>query len=203
MSANVFMRIRMGLPLATVMLLGGGCYYPAQIQPPKAAQDRETIARPYDLTWDAVHTVIKQQNDFRIVSEDPNQGIIEVESHAFTTGDADCGKMRSIGSPFVAQPDPGGSAVYEFKVEPNGPESTNLTVNATYSTPLHIPFHPIADFQCVSRGTQESHLLHEIGTTAQAEQRPTREVEAPPPVMQTRPTLLDSEILKRPTPSKQ
>jgi len=185
--------------MLTLMLCVGGCYYPAQIQPPKAVQTRESIARPYDLTWDAVHTVVTQ-NDFRIVADDPNQGIVEVESHTFTTGDADCGQMKSIGSRYIAEPDPGGSAVYEFKVEPNGPESTNLSVNATYSTPLHLPFHPISNFECVSRGTREARLLHQIETTAQAEQRPTRELQAPRPITGTRPSLLGSDILKRPGP---
>ncbi|HLX37676.1 MAG TPA: hypothetical protein VKR29_07740 [Candidatus Binataceae bacterium] len=194
------MRIRMRLILLALMLCGGGCYYAARIQPPKAAETRATVTRPYDLTWDAVHTVVKQ-NDFRIVADDPNQGIVEVESHAFTTGDADCGQMKSVGNRFDAQPDPGGSAVYEFKVEPNGPESTNLSVNATYSTPLHVPFHPITNFQCISRGTQEARLLHQIDATAQAEQRPTKEVLTPRPVLSTRPSLLDSDILKRPQPS--
>ena len=193
--------MRMRRWLLTLMLCGGGCYYPALIQPPKAAQTRKTIARPYDLTWDAVHTVVKE-SDFRIVSEDPNQGIVEVESHAFTTGDADCGQMKSIGSRYTAEPDPGGSAVYEFKVEPNGPESTNLSVNATFSTPLHVPFHPITNFQCVSRGTQEARLLHQIETSARAEQRPTKEVSAPPAGIRTKPTLLDPDILKRPVPTQ-
>jgi hypothetical protein len=207
MSAEVFMRqsliqMTMRLGLLTLMLLGGGCYYPALIQPPKPAQTRETIGRPYDLTWDAVHKVV-QQNDFKIVAEDPNEGIVEVESHAFTLGDADCGQMKTVGSPFEAPPDPAGSAVYNFKVEPNGPEATNLSVNATYSTPLHVAFHPVTNQKCVSRGTQEARLLHEIEATAQAERRPTKEVQAPHPVMSTRPTLLDSEILKRPGPSRQ
>ena len=187
------------MAVLTLLVCASGCYYPAQIQPPKAMQTRATVARPYDLTWDAVHTVVKQ-SDFRVVADDPNQGIVEVESHTFTTGDADCGQLKSVGSRFDAQPDPGGSAVYEFKVEPNGPEATNLSVNATYSTPLHVPFHPIANFQCVSRGTQEARLLHRIDAVAQAEQRPTREVLMPPAVMRAKPTLLDSDILKRPAP---
>jgi len=179
------------------LVLAAGCYYPAKIAPPPAAHSRTTVARPYDLTWDAVHKVITK-NRFKVLGDDPNQGIVEAESYSFSLSDADCGQMRSVGDRYDAEPDPGGTAVYNFKVEPAGPEASNLSVNATYTTPLHVPLHPISDFQCVSRGTQEKRLLQEIDTTAQAEQRPKKEVEilhAPAP---GRPTLLGPDILKRP-----
>ena len=116
---------------------------------------------PYDLTWDAVHSVVNN-NEYKVLGDDPNDGIVEAEAHSFTLADADCGQMKSVANRYDAEPDAGGSAVYNFKVEPAGPEATNLSVSATYSTPLHVPLHPITDFQCVSRGTQEARLLKEV-----------------------------------------
>ena len=75
--------------------------------------------------------------------------------------------MKSVAESLRCRARPGGSAVYNFKVKPAGPEATNLSVNATFSTPLHVPLHPVTDFQCVSRGNQEARLLKEIEAAAQ------------------------------------
>ncbi len=152
---------------------------------------------PYDLTWDAVHTVVNK-NEYKILGDDPNHGIVEAEAHSFTLADADCGQMKSVANRYDAEPDPGGSAVYNFKVEPAGPESTNLSVVATYSTPLHVPFHPITDFQCVSRGTQEARLLKEVDDAAHAARRPSSSFEKHHQLTPGRPTLLRPDFLKKP-----
>ncbi len=194
------MRPRLLIVIALTSIGAAGCYYPAKLQPPPQAQLRETVQRPYDLTWDAVHKVVSR-NQYKILGDDPNQGIVEAEAYSFTLGDADCGQMKSIANRYDAPPDAGGSAVYNFKIEPAGPESTNVSVNATYSTPLHVPLHPISDFQCVSRGTQETRLLREIDVAAQAAQRPKKEVEGRYQIAPPRPTLMGPDILKRPTSS--
>jgi len=169
-----------------------GCYYPAKIQPPSAAKTQTLVNVPYDLTWDAVHTVVNQ-NEYKVLGDDPNNGIVEAEAHSFTLADADCGQMKSVANRYDAEPDAGGSAVYNFKVEPAGREATNLSVIATYSTPLRVPFHPITDFQCVSRGTQEARLLKEVDTAAHAEHRPTPDFDKPHQMTPGRPTLLRPE----------
>jgi hypothetical protein len=182
----------------------GGCYYPANIRPPSEAKTRIVINVPYDLTWDAVHTVVKD-NDYKLQGDDPNDGIVEAEAHQFTLDDADCGQMRSIGSKYPADPMAGGSAVYNFKVGPAGPEATNLSVTATFSTPLHIPLHPVTDFQCVSRGIQEARLIDAVETAALRERRPgeNRSAPTPPPsprepLKPGRPTLLSPGFFKKP-----
>ena len=157
---------------------------------------------PYDLTWDALHRVVNQ-HEYKILGDDPNHGIVEAEAHSFTLADADCGQMKSVANKYVAEPDPGGSAVYNFKLEPAGPEATNLSVSATYSTPLHVPFHPISDFQCVSRGTQEARLLKEVDTAAHSEHRPSSSLEKPRQLTPGLPTLLGPDILKRPGASRE
>lgn len=195
---------RTAIGLVTIIGIGG-CYYPAKIQPPAQAKTQSVVKVPYDLTWDAVHTVVTK-NDYKVLGDDPNHGIVEAEAHSFTLADADCGQMKSIASRYDAEPDAGGSAVYNFKVEPAGPEGTALSVSATYSTPLHVPFHPITDFECVSRGTQEARLLKEIEETARNERRPTASSEKPQHQQHQlttggRPTLLRPDILKKFGPS--
>jgi hypothetical protein len=196
--------MRSGSTIYSAILVGAiqlgiaGCYYPSNLPPPAVAKTQTRVKVPYDLTWEAVHKVIAD-NQFKVLGDDPNDGIIEAEAHSFTLADADCGQMKSIGSRYTAEPDPGGSAVYNFKVQPAGPEATSLTLNATYSTPLHVPLHPVTDFQCVSRGTQEARLLNEIDAAAQAEKRPTPEGEKPAQqLVPGRPSLLRPDFLKKP-----
>ena len=174
-----------------------GCYYPAKLQPPPLNKTQTVVNVPYDLTWHAIQTVV-ETNQYKILGDDPNHGIVEAEAHSFTLVDADCGQMKSVANRYDAEPDPGGSAVYNFKVEPAGPEATNLSVNATYSTPLHVPFHPITDFQCVSRGTQEARLLKEVDAAAHAEHRPGSIFEKPHELTPGRPTMLRPDFLKKP-----
>ncbi len=185
---------------AALSMALGGCYYPATMQPPAEAKTRIVINVPYDLTWDAIHTVVKD-NDYKLQGDDPNHGIVEAEAPSFTLADADCGEMRSVGSKYVADPMAGGSAVYNFKVEPAGPEATTLSVTATFSTPLHIPFHPVTDFQCVSRGVQEARLLDAVETAALRERRPAGNSSSPttpPELTPGRPTLLRPDFFKKP-----
>ena len=184
---------------ATISVSAAGCYYPAHIAPPPETKTQAVINIPYDLTWDAVHTVVKNR-DYKIEGDDPDHGIVEVESHAFTLADADCGQMKSLGERFDAEPLAGGSAVYNFKVEPAGAAATHLSVTATFSTPLDVPFHAITDYQCVSRGTQEAKLLSEVETTALAARRPKASIESTPKPYLTpgRPTLLRPGFLEKP-----
>ena len=192
--------ISAGVLYASILGLGG-CYYPAKIQPPPQAKTQTVVTVPYDLTWDALHSVVAQ-HQFRILGDDPNHGIIEADAHSFTLADADCGQLKSVGSRFDAEPDPGGSAVYNFHAEPAGPEATALSVTATYSTPVHVPFHPISEQQCISRGTQEARLLNEVETTAHSERRPTPKSEMLP-LGPKRPSLMGPDILKKPKPINQ
>jgi hypothetical protein len=199
------MSTKIGLLVATlsasISIGAAGCYYPAHIAPPRENKTQTVLQVPYDLTWDAVHTVVKNR-DYKIEGDDPDHGIVEVESHAFTLADADCGQMKSLGERFDAEPLAGGSAVYNFKVEPVGAEATHLAVTATFSTPLHVPFHPITDFQCVSRGTQETRLLNEVETAALAARRPGKQIQSAPTPHLTpgRPTLLRPGFFEKPGP---
>jgi len=190
--------IYLAIVIGAIQMGVAGCYYPPLVQPPPLAKTQTKINVPYDLTWDAVHTVVTQ-NQYKILGDDPNDGIIEAEAHSFTLADADCGQMKSIATRYNAEPDPGGSAVYNFKVQPAGPEATSVSLNATYSTPLHVPLHPVSNFECVSHGSQEARLLKEIDAAAQAEKRPTPEVEkAPRQLVPSRPSLLRPDFLKKP-----
>ena len=177
--------------LGLLSTVAAACFYPPVGKPPPESQTHGVVNVPYDLTWDAVHTVLKDR-DFKIQGDDPDHGIVEAEAHSFTLADADCGQQRSVGSKFDSIPEAGGAAVYNFKVEPAGPLATNVAINATYSTPLHVPFHPVQDFQCVSRGTQEARLLKEVDVAAHAQRRPLEITPSGPKRALTpgRPTLL-------------
>jgi len=193
-AAPMRMASKIEFALAMVMVATiAGCYYPPVTQPPPEKKNHIVVPVPYDLTWDAVHTVAKN-NDYKIEGDDPDHGIVEVEAHSFTLADADCGKMRSLGSKYDADPLPGGSAVYNFKVEPAGPQSTELSINATYSTPLHVPFERITDFQCVSHGTQETRLISEVEKAAEAAHRPVYTEPSKRPLTSGRPTLLREQL---------
>lgn len=149
-----------------------GCFYPPTQKPPAPGRDEVTLGAPYDLVWDAVHNVIKE-NKLRINADDPNQGIVETETNQFTLDDADCGQVKGISSKYAAEPDRASTAVYYFKVKPKGHEASIVSVQATFSAPLYIPLRPTRDEQCVSRGKAEARLLKQIAEQAAAIHRPT------------------------------
>lgn len=197
------------IAIATASLAGiAGCFYPPTAKgipaPPKPAPvaiHDVVVKVPYDLTWDAVHKVIKN-NGYSIQAEDPDHGIIEAEGRSFTLKDADCGKIRSIVGKYDPRPAPGGSAVYNFIVLPSGPEETSVSVTATFNTPLQVPFHKPRDFRCLSRGTREAALLKEIVAAAGREHQPGMETvpaplaipEKPVPLLSGRSTLMRPEL---------
>ncbi|MGZ6211384.1 MAG: hypothetical protein ACXWNU_03070 [Candidatus Binataceae bacterium] len=152
--------------------IANGCFYPPTQKPPAPSKDEVTLAQPYDMVWDAVHNVIKE-NKLRVNADDPNEGIVETETNQFTLADADCGKVKGVSGKYAAEPDRASTAVYYFKVKPKGHEATVVSVQATFSAPLYIPLHPPRDEQCVSRGKAEARLLGEVAKHAAAMHRPT------------------------------
>jgi hypothetical protein len=152
--------------------LASGCFYPPTRQPPPPSKDEITIDRPYDMVWDAVHNVIKD-NKLRVNADDPNQGIVETETDQFTLAEADCGQLKDIGGKHAAEPDRAATAVYFFKVRPAGHESSTVSVQATFSAPLYVPLHPPRAVQCVSRGKAEARLLEQVAEQAAAMHRPS------------------------------
>jgi len=168
------MKPRAALFVLVTML--GGCFYPPTQQPTQqqkspANGDQVKLAVPYDLAWDAVHAVISE-NDYQIITEDPNHGIIETQApKGFTLKDADCGKIRNVFG-YAAQPELDSTAVYNFEVKPADRESSLVSVQATFTAQVQVPFHPMSDQQCVSRDVQESRLLKQIEAQAAKEHRP-------------------------------
>jgi len=152
--------------------LASGCFYPPTQQPLPPEKDEVTLAQPYDIVWDAVHNVIRN-NKFRVNADDPNQGVVETETNQFTLQDADCGKVEGVSTKYAAEPDRASTAVYFFKVKPKGHESSTVSVQATFSAPLYVPLHRPRDEQCVSRGKAEARLLNEIAEQAAEIHRPT------------------------------
>src|SRR5579864_3431084 len=178
------MKFRAALFALGAML--GGCFYPPTQQPTPQQQspaqqptkqhsrqnsDQVKLAVPYDLAWDAVHSVISD-NGYEIITEDPNHGIIETQApHGFTLKDADCGKIRNVFG-YAAQPELDSTAVYNFEVKPADRESSLVSVQATFTAQVQVPFHPLRDQQCLSRDVQESLLLKQIEARAAKEHRP-------------------------------
>ena len=152
--------------------MANGCFYPPTEPPPLPSKDEITIDRPYDMVWDAVHNVIKE-NKLQVNADDPNQGIVETETNQFTLAEADCGQLKDIGGKHAAEPDRAATAVYFFKVKPAGHESSTVSVQATFSAPLYVPLHPPRAVQCVSRGKAEARLLAQVAERAAAMHRPT------------------------------
>jgi len=186
-----------------LVLLGAGCFTQPTIEEPPESKTTTVVPLPFDLTWTAVNNVI-QQNDFRIQAQDPNHGILEVLGHKFTLQDADCGKIKSIAGTTAAPAEADATAVYNFQVKPVSNESTQVTVRASYDSPLRVPFHPYQDVQCVSRGAEESRLLQQILAQARVTHPPEyRKPGAPEPtpsapvLMPGRPTLLKPDMLPK------
>ncbi len=160
------------IALAVVLTLGlSGCFYPPRTPPPSAEQDRVRLDLPYDLAWDAVNEVIKQ-NNYNVRAQDPTHGIIEAQGTSFTLQDADCGEFRSLGGRFAVDPTAASAAEYNFRLKADGPEASIVEVESTYVAPLTVPFHPPSSTECVSRGVDEARLLGQVREQAAQERRP-------------------------------
>jgi len=161
-------------PIAIVLtaaLALSGCFYPAQISPPSADHDRVVLDLPYDLAWDAVNEVIKQ-NNYNVRAQDPTHGIIEAQGTSFTLQDADCGEFRTLGGRFAVDPTAASAAEYNFRLKADGPEASIVEVESTYVAPLTVPFHPPSSTECVSRGVDEARLLGQVREQGAQERRP-------------------------------
>ena len=158
-------------------MAAAGCFTPPPPPPPaKLEKNQLELQLPYDLAWEAVNDVVIN-NGYRISAHDPNNGILEVQvDHGeFTLKDADCGRIRSIVVGFSAKPAEVSSAVYNFYVKPTGPRTSLVTVTATFSAPVQVPFRPIQSVECSSRGVEEARLLKELAQQAAITHRATYE----------------------------
>jgi hypothetical protein len=164
------MKLRLALFLLVLAL--AGCFYPPTQHPVPKAQNQITLKLPFDLAWDAVHTIIAK-NDLHIIAEDPDNGIIECQAATgFSLKDADCGKLRGVAGKYRAVPDEGSTAVYNFAVKPQGNEASVIAVQAVFTSSVQVPMHPMSGENCVSRGVQEARLLKQIAVQARKEHRP-------------------------------
>jgi len=163
----------------------GGCFYPPNQPPLKPESTTLRLEVPYDLVWDAVNQVIKQ-NNYKVRAQNPSEGIIEAQATNFTSEDADCGQIKALAGTFPVDPTVDSSAVYNFRLKPDGPEASIVNVEATFIAPLRVPFHRPRDNLCASRGLDESRLLNEVEESATAIRRP----ESQRPSGSWRPSLL-------------
>ncbi|MGO9058993.1 MAG: hypothetical protein ACLQU2_16610 [Candidatus Binataceae bacterium] len=162
---------------AIIALTAAGCFHPA-IARHDAGPDKNSVPVAYDLVWDATVAVIKK-NDLKVQAQDPVHGIIEAQGRHFTLQDADCGEVHTPLGKAPAEPTDEATTVYNFYLKPDGPEATNVTIQATFSTPGNAPFHPTRDIECVSKGRQEARLLKQIKDEATGEKRPAFKLPEP------------------------
>ncbi len=164
-----------GAPLAAiaacVTFAFSGCFYPPLSAKPVAAQNRVRLAIPYDLAWDAVNEVIRE-NNYVVRAQDPNHGIIEAQATNFTGQEADCGEFRSLGGRYTVEPTQASSAEYTFHLKADGREAAIVDVEATFVAPLSVPFHPPTSIECISREVNEARLLTQIRQAAAVIHRP-------------------------------
>jgi hypothetical protein len=197
--------------LRMVLLAGGcvvvlalaGCFAPPTAQPPEDSKVSTIVPLPYDLTWEAVKAVIRQ-NGYHIQAEDPNNGILEVAGKDFSLQDADCGKISSIAGSYAATPEKDASAVYNFGVMPHGVEASKVIIDATFASPLRVPLRRVQNLECVSRGVQEERLLREILAQARHTRPPeyrhpqgaaAAQSKPKEPALTGRPTLLRPDVI--------
>jgi hypothetical protein len=168
---NDMARVRVSILSLTAALFAVGCLYPPVTQPPPDEQQQVVIPLPYDLAWDAVNAVVKE-NSFHVQAQDMTNGIIEAVGPRFTLHDADCGKVKSVVGAYLAEPEANSSSVYNFLVRPRGREATLVEVRATFNSSVTVPLHPATDVDCVSHGIQESNLLRDVLAEAKKTHRP-------------------------------
>ena len=163
--------VRVSILYAIAALFAAGCFDPPITQPPPDELQQVVIPLPYDLAWDAVNAVVKE-NSFHVQAQDMTNGIIEAVGPRFTLHDADCGKVKSLAGAYSAEPQANSSSVYNFLVRPRGREATLVEVRATFNSSVTVPLHPTTDVDCVSHGIQESNLLRDVLAEAKKTHRP-------------------------------
>jgi len=138
------MRAKRYFLIVTAILSSGAsaCFYPPMVQPSPEQRDQILLPVPYDLAWDAVNNVVKQ-NELKIHAQDPTHGIIEAQTPHFTLQDADCGVVGTAVGKVKAEPAADASAVYNFYLTAADRESSRLAVQAVFSTPIRVPFRPL------------------------------------------------------------
>ena len=157
--------------LFALSLLLNACFYPPRTQVPPIERTQVELKLPYDLALDAVMHVITA-HAYRVQANDPTHGIIEAQTVKFTPKDADCGIVGSAFGKEAVEPTQDSSAVYTFHVKPDGPEASTVSVQGIFATPLRVPFHPLSNAECISRGVQERKLLKEVEAQAAITRRP-------------------------------
>jgi hypothetical protein len=203
--------VKLSLAVFTAVLsvAAAGCFYPPTVQPPPQRITRTIVPLPYDLTWTAVNDVIRQ-NGYRVVAQNPNHGIIEVQGRSFSLQDADCGQIKGVVGTYAATPENDASAVFNFHVTAVSNEKSAVEVQAAFASPLKVPLRPTQNEECVSRGTQESRLLQQILAQATVTKPPvyktSQQASAPAPqsalpLLTGRPTLLKPDFLKLKKPN--
>jgi hypothetical protein len=165
------MRLRITNLFAVMALAAAGCFHAAIPAKSEAVPEKDAVAAPYDLVWDATIAVIKK-SDLKVQAQDPVHGIVEAQGRHFTLQDADCGLVSSPLGKAPAEPTDEATTVYNFYLKPDGPEATDVTIQATFSTPGNAPFHPTTNLECISKGRQEARLLKQIKEEASHETRP-------------------------------
>ncbi len=148
-----------------------GCFYAPKDKPPPTTQTSIELPVPYDLAFQAVVELAKR-NHFQVYADDPSVGIVEAQARGFASADADCGEVRTGLGRIAAMPSEDASAVYNFYVAPTGHRSSSVAVQAVFSTPVTVPFHPPQSVTCVSRGTAEKRLLNQVREIALSLHRP-------------------------------
>jgi hypothetical protein len=167
------------IPILAVV--SAGCFYPPRERPLPDARSHLILHSPYYKVWDAVHDVL-EHGDYRIINENPDEGIIEAQAAGgFTLADADCGKLRAVAGKYNAEPDLIATALYDFQIKPRGNESASVSVQGTFTTPVHVPLHPVRGGQCVSNGTQEARLLSAIAQRIHEDSTPATKPALVPP----------------------
>ncbi len=164
------MKTAISIVLCSTALACAGCFQPAASRPIQEPS-KNSIPAPYDEVWDATLQVVKN-NQLKLQAQDPVHGIVEAQGRHFTLEDADCGMLGTPLGKQPAQPTQEATTVFNFYLKPDGPEATNLSIQATFSTPGRVPFHPTANIDCVSKGRQEALLLKQIKEAAAQQRRP-------------------------------
>ena len=164
--------------IAATVLTSSGCFN-APVVKHEPEPQKNSIPVPYDQVWDATLEVIKN-HQLKVQAQDPVHGILEAQGRQFTLEDADCGLVGTALGKSPVEPSDQATVVFNFYLKPDGPEATTVNIQATFSTPGHAPFHPMTNFNCISKGRQEAQLFKDIQEAAAQQRRPVYRPPNPP-----------------------
>ena len=129
------------------------------------APERQTIAVPYDIVWDAANQVLREPV-FVVWTADPNEGTIVGEIPHASIEQFDCGSVGGA-QPLDAK------TTFRVLIQPDGYHASSVELKQETEAMINVPLQGITKTACPARAEAQQKIVDQIKQAAAAAHRPT------------------------------